>query len=57
MPDPRDLDKNKTVVVATNETQIVHRHRYVDENGVQQEKVHGPMNISDWPAYEKENGL
>lgn len=57
MPDPRDLDKNKTVVVATNETQIVHRHRFIDENGVQQEKVHGPMNISDWPAYEKENGL
>ena len=36
---------------------IVHRVPFVDGNGVQQVKEHGPMPVSEWPAYEKENNL
>lgn len=36
---------------------IVHRTNYVDNNGVQQTKEHGPMPIADWPAYAKKNGF
>lgn len=36
---------------------IVHRSRYVDENGVQQEKVHGPMPVGEWAEYSRERGL
>ena len=56
---PRDLDpKFKTVETPTapEETQVVHIERYT-ENGVQHERRHGPMPISEWPAYEKENNL
>lgn len=36
---------------------IVHRVPFIDGNGVQQVKEHGPMPVSEWPAYEKENNL
>lgn len=36
---------------------IVHRTTFVDGNGVQQTKEHGPMPVADWPAYEKEHKL
>ncbi len=36
---------------------IAHRERYVDKDGVQQDRWHGPMPVSEWAAYEKENGL
>lgn len=36
---------------------IVHRQRITNPDGTVGEKVHGPMPVADWPAYEKENGL
>jgi len=36
---------------------IVYREPYRDENGAMTEKIHGPMPVEDWPAYEKEHGL
>lgn len=56
MADPRDLDKNRKTSTEDDTPMIVYRQPYV-ENGVQHEKVHGPMPVADWPAYEKENNL
>ncbi len=39
------------------ESMIVMDRNYIDENGVQQTKRHGPVPVSQWPAYEKEHNL
>lgn len=36
---------------------IVHRQTYIDNEGVFREKLHGPMPVSEWAAYEKKNNL
>jgi hypothetical protein len=36
---------------------IVYKQTYVGNDGVQREKVHGPMPVSEWADYEKENNL
>ncbi len=36
---------------------IVHRTPYVDSAGNHHIKEHGPMPVSEWAEYEKENGL
>ena len=36
---------------------IVHRQPYVDNNGVHTERVHGPMPVEEWSAYEAEHKL
>lgn len=40
-----------------NVPMIVHRAFYTDDQGNQKEKIHGPMPVKEWAAYEKENGL
>jgi hypothetical protein len=40
-----------------NEGEIVYRQPFVDSNGTVGEKVHGPMPVSEWATYSKENGL
>ncbi len=39
------------------ESMIVMDRNYIDENGVQQVKRHGPVPASQWAAYEKEHNL
>jgi len=64
MPSPRNLDpkfKNEKVTddapeIEQPETQIVYRQQ-VQEGDTVREIEHGPMNVSDWPAYEKEHDL
>lgn len=36
---------------------IVHRQRITNPDGTVGEKVHGPMPVADWSAYEKEHDL
>lgn len=36
---------------------IVSRQQIVNPDGTVGEKVHGPMPVADWPAYEKEHNL
>jgi hypothetical protein len=36
---------------------IVFRQNVTNSDGTVGEKVHGPMPVSEWPAYEKEHGL
>jgi hypothetical protein len=36
---------------------ILHRQRFVASDGTAGEKVHGPMPVSEWPAYSAKNGL
>jgi hypothetical protein len=71
-PTPRNLDPKfkdvkpvtETDVVEDNQTtdthdetpMIVHKERYMD-GAVQKEREHGPMPVSEWPAYEKEHNL
>jgi hypothetical protein len=60
MPTPRDLDpkfRKDGDGRTTDETYIVHRVPFVDSAGNAGVKVHGPMPISEWAAYSKENGL
>lgn len=38
------------------ESLIVYRERYMDGN-VQMEREHGPMPVSEWPAYQEEHGF
>lgn len=43
---------------ADNEvSQITHIQRFTGQDGKPAEVVHGPMPVSEWSAYEKENGL
>lgn len=68
-PTPRDLDpkfKSETVTpedIETNTSEkeevpmIVYRQQVTNPDGTAGEKVHGPMPVADWPAYEKENNL
>lgn len=66
MPSPRDLDpKFKDVDVDTDITtdepavevpMVLHREKYT-ENGVVMEREHGPMPLSEWPAYAEKNGF
>lgn len=43
---------------ADNEvSQITHIQRFTGQDGKPAEVVHGPMPVSEWTAYEKENGL
>lgn len=36
---------------------IVLRQPITNEDGTPGEKLHGPMPVADWPAYEKEHNL
>lgn len=73
MATPRDLDpkfkdedlKSDALLRAEDEQakkneedvpMIVHRQPIVVD-GIATEKLHGPMPVSEWPAYEKEHGL
>lgn len=40
-----------------NTPMIVGHTHYYDQDGVRQTKVHGPMPVSEWSAYEKEHNL
>ncbi len=53
-PTPAILDKKKA---ASKEGMIIFHQPVIDSNGVHTIKTHGPMPISKWAAYEKENGL
>ena len=52
-----DADRRSNDEVYKNGGFIVHRQQYVDGDGVAREKIHGPMPVGEWPAYEKENNL
>ncbi len=52
---PAILDKNRKEEKEV--PMIAYVQRYVDSEGVQREKVHGPMPVSEWAEYEKENKL
>jgi hypothetical protein len=36
---------------------IVYKTYYNDNEGVRQEKVHGPMPVGEWADYSRKNGL
>lgn len=36
---------------------IMHRERIIDSNGVQHDKEHGPMPVSEWAEYERKHNL
>ena len=59
-PSPRDLDpKHKSTTKERNpeESYIVYRVPFVDSNGNVGVKEHGPMPVTEWATYEKENNL
>ncbi len=70
-PTPMILDKNRKTEEPTKidadrveekeskeeVPMIVHRTYFTDSDGVRQEKVHGPMPVSEWAEYERKHGL
>lgn len=69
IPTVEEQERNenaKTDALVTEESQekkdddtpmIVHRERVMQPDGSVGEKIHGPMPVADWSAYEKENKL
>lgn len=55
--DGENREQNDTVNREDDRPMIVYRQTFVDANGVQQTKEHGPMPVEDWAAYEKEHKL
>lgn len=56
--EPIDLGETENKRSEEDETtNIVYRQRVTNPDGTVGEKVHGPMPVADWPAYEKENNL
>lgn len=65
---PDELTTDETLIVEDdapvqetpvdeNTSMIVYHQAYVDQDGVGQIKVHGPMPVADWEAYRVTNGF
>lgn len=50
-------ETDPTVPADPEESFIVHREQKTDSEGNPVEKVHGPMPVSEYPTYAKENKL
>lgn len=48
---------NAPATVAKDVPMIVAYTSYVDQNGVTQQKAHGPMPVAEWAEYERAHGM
>jgi hypothetical protein len=54
---PTEETPEETPEESSEESMIVYRQQIVKPDNTVGEKVHGPMPVSKWAAYEKENNL